>query len=85
MMKPSVGLTVLTSSPMIFLTIVVLPALSSPLDKRKKDQQGKAVMEIASYSIKILISLSLSLALRRTDNILVKGFLFVVEITFLKC
>ena len=31
-MKPSVGLTVLTSSPNIFLTIVVLPALSSPLD-----------------------------------------------------
>lgn len=30
MMKPSVGLTVLTSSPMILFTIVVLPALSSP-------------------------------------------------------
>lgn len=31
MMKPKVGLTLLTSSFMIFFTIVVLPALSSPL------------------------------------------------------
>lgn len=31
MMKPSVGLTLFTSSFMIFLTIVVLPALSRPL------------------------------------------------------
>lgn len=31
MMNPKVGLTVLTSSFMIFFTIVVLPALSSPL------------------------------------------------------
>jgi hypothetical protein len=29
--KPSVGLTLLTSSPMIFFTIVVFPALSKPL------------------------------------------------------
>jgi hypothetical protein len=33
MMNPSVGLTVLTSSFMTFLTIVVFPALSSPLRK----------------------------------------------------
>ena len=31
MLKPSVGLTVLASSPLIRFTIVVLPALSSPL------------------------------------------------------
>lgn len=31
MMKPKVGLTLFTSSFMIFLTIVVFPALSSPL------------------------------------------------------
>ena len=31
MMKPSVGLTLFTSSPMIFFTIVVFPALSKPL------------------------------------------------------
>jgi hypothetical protein len=31
MIKPSVGLTLFTSSSMIFLTIVVFPALSSPL------------------------------------------------------
>jgi hypothetical protein len=31
MMKPNVGLTVFTSSPMTFFTIVVLPALSRPL------------------------------------------------------
>jgi hypothetical protein len=30
-MKPSVGLTVLTSSPIIFFTMVVFPALSIPL------------------------------------------------------
>lgn len=34
-MKPSVGLTLLTSSFMIFLTMVVLPALSSPLRSRQ--------------------------------------------------
>ena len=33
MIKPSVGLTVLTSSFMILFTIVVLPALSSPLSR----------------------------------------------------
>lgn len=31
MLKPRVGLTVLMSSPLMRLTIVVLPALSSPL------------------------------------------------------
>ena len=31
MIKPSVGLTLFTSSFMIFLTIVVFPALSNPL------------------------------------------------------
>jgi hypothetical protein len=31
MMKPSVGLTLFTSSFMIFFTMVVFPALSSPL------------------------------------------------------
>jgi hypothetical protein len=36
MMKPRVGLTVFTSSPIIFLTMVVLPAESSPLDCQQK-------------------------------------------------
>jgi hypothetical protein len=41
MMKPNVGLTVLTSSPIIFFTMVVLPALSSPLFPRKHKQAHK--------------------------------------------
>ena len=69
MMNPRVGLTALTSSPIIRLTIVVFPALSRPL----------VILAIvfllyttpyAPYSIKILISLSLSLAFRSIDSII---------------
>ena len=35
MLKPNVGLTVLMSSPLIRFTMVVLPALSSPLQASK--------------------------------------------------
>jgi hypothetical protein len=64
-MKPSVGLTVLTSSPMIFLTMVVFPALSRPLSQISRFQRSERI----AYSIKILISLSFSLAFRKIDNI----------------
>jgi len=67
MMKPSVGLTLLTSSSMILLTIVVLPALSSPLLKVSSDIVGPGR---PTYSIRMRISLSLSRAFRRTDNML---------------
>ena len=66
MMNPSVGLTVFTSSPIIFLTIVVLPALSRPLLKcqPKSRTQGKF-----AHSIRMRISLSLRRALRKMDSI----------------
>jgi hypothetical protein len=38
--KPRVGLTLFTSSFIIFLTIVVLPALSSPLQFISTDHTG---------------------------------------------
>ena len=46
MLKPNVGLTVLMSSPLMRFTMVVLPALSSPLqDSKARDSihHGKAV------------------------------------------
>jgi hypothetical protein len=68
-MNPKVGLTVLISSFMILLTIVVLPALSSPLIRSVTAAAG--ALESVSYSINILISLSLSLAFLRIDSILI--------------
>jgi hypothetical protein len=68
MMNPSVGLTLLTSSPMIFLTIVVLPALSSPL--RVKISVLYVFPWWFQYSIRIRISLSFSLAFRKIESIL---------------
>lgn len=51
---------------MIFLTIVVLPALSRPLSQVSRfHQSGKR-----AYSIKIRISLSFNLAFRKIDSIL---------------
>lgn len=71
MMKPRVGLTVLTSSPMIFLTIVVLPALSRPLRLCERHANHVMVQHFmaGAYSIKMRSSLSLSLALRRIESI----------------
>ena len=67
MIKPSVGLTVLTSSFIIFFTIVVLPALSRPLSRI-----SSCLLESPkiTHSIRILISLSFRRAFLRIDNIL---------------
>ena len=51
---------------MIFLTIVVLPALSSPLPHLS---HCSLAAHNASYSIRIRISLSFNLAFRNIDNI----------------
>ncbi len=67
MMKPSVGLTVLTSSPIIFLTIVVFPALSRPLDRQQG--AGPSSGTDTAHSISIRSSLSFSRAFRSIDNI----------------
>lgn len=67
-MNPRVGLTVVTSSFMMRLTIVVLPALSRPLQCRQFVYLG--VIELQDmYSISILISLSFSRAFRNIDSI----------------
>ena len=66
MIKPNVGLTELTSSFMILLTIVVLPALSSPLSKFSR--VGQYLTSHKSYSIRILISLSFKRAFLRTES-----------------
>ncbi len=68
MMKPNVGLTVLTSSFMTLFTIVVFPALSSPLSRSQPCLPLKEFYQ--SYSIRIRISLSFSRALRSMDSIL---------------
>lgn len=65
-MKPNVGLTVLTSSLRIFFTIVVFPALSSPLHLVLDPLLPTAPSP--THSIKMRISLSLSRALRRIDS-----------------
>ena len=65
-MKPRVGLTVFTSSFMIFLTMVVLPALSSPLVTNQAHENS--VDPALTYSISILISLSFNLAFLKIDN-----------------
>ena len=70
MMKPRVGLTVLTSSPIILLTIVVLPALSRPLHYRLATRPLLTrENDMNAHSIKMRSSLSLSLAFRRMDSI----------------
>jgi len=66
-MKPSVGLTVLTSSFMILLTIVVFPALSRPLFPSARP----ARCPTSTYSMSILISLSLSRAFLKIDSIVI--------------
>ena len=66
MINPSVGLTVVTSSFMIRLTIVVLPALSKPLASVSR---SVAIWEERAHSISILISLSFSLAFRKIESI----------------
>lgn len=53
---------------MIFLTMVVLPALSNPL--REHVSESTQFLVIVIYSIKIRISLSFNLAFRNIDNIL---------------
>ena len=68
MIKPRVGLTVFTSSPIIFLTIVVLPALSRPLQEHHVRVQ-RAIAIGLTHSIRIRNSLSLSRAFRRMDSI----------------
>lgn len=72
MMKPRVGLTVLTSSPIIFLTMVVLPALSRPLAQvsvsRPIEKSTKEGVQ-CSHSSSILSSLSFSLAFLSMDSI----------------
>lgn len=68
MMKPSVGLTVVTSSFMILLTIVVFPALSSPLCPVSSVDDAGGIYE--SYNIRIRISLSFSRAFRRMESMI---------------
>lgn len=71
MMNPNVGLTVLMSSFMTRLTIVVLPALSRPLDTRDQQTPTRSSMiSLLSHSIRIRISLSFSRAFRRMDNMM---------------
>jgi hypothetical protein len=69
MMKPSVGLTVLTSSFMIFLTMVVFPALSRPLIRHSQRHSCSADGG-KNYSINMRISLSLRRALRSMDSMM---------------
>lgn len=68
--KPSVGLTVLTSSFIIFFTMVVLPALSSPLEGYQHQIHQKRVY---TYSIRIRISLSFNRAFLNIESILLAG------------
>ena len=70
MMKPRVGLTLLTSSFMIFLTMVVFPALSSPLRNSNLVANYESWKMGETHNIKILISLSFNRAFRKIDNIL---------------
>jgi hypothetical protein len=46
-MNPNVGLTELTSSPMIFFTIVVFPALSKPLSRMSVSSESVEVKAVA--------------------------------------
>jgi hypothetical protein len=67
MINPNVGLTVLTSSFMILLTIVVLPALSRPLqDHQQPECQGRLERP---DSISTRISLSFRRAFLSIDSI----------------
>lgn len=81
MMKPRVGLTVEISSFMIFLTMVVLPALSIPLRKQvsvrgfiRTDTNNCKVLT-ATHSMRTLSSLSFRRAFRRIDSILLNVLL----------
>lgn len=67
-MKPSVGLTVFTSSFINRLTIVVFPALSNPLCSISKAGWLNALRQF-TYSINILISLSFNRDLRKIESI----------------
>lgn len=67
--NPSVGLTVLTSSFIIFFTMVVLPALSSPL-RGNHISTPYVRIDVCTYSIKILISLSFNRAFLNIESIL---------------
>lgn len=69
MMNPSVGLTLLTSSFMILFTMVVLPALSKPLESDQLSALKENSLS-STHSIRIRISLSFKRAFRRMDNIL---------------
>ena len=68
MMNPKVGLTVLISSFITLLTIVVLPALSKPLQYH--GQLALITASSSTHSIRIRISLSFIRALRRIESIL---------------
>lgn len=68
MMKPNVGLTVFTSSPMTFFTMVVLPALSRPL-RRFSFIHGLSVVD-DTHNMRMRISLSFRRAFRKMDNML---------------
>lgn len=66
MINPRVGLTLFTSSPIIFFTMVVFPALSSPLSK-----WAPAIFDNKyelPYSINIRISLSFRRAFRSIES-----------------
>lgn len=90
MLKPSVGLTVLTSSFMTRFTIVVFPALSRPLYKAISEMIASC-QRLKAHSIKIRISLSFSRAFRRIDNIVAKrlfqphSHMLVVEFAMITC
>lgn len=66
MMKPRVGLTVLTSSCIIFFTIVVFPALSRPLNLLGVEHSEDFG---CAHSIRILMSLSFNRAFLSIDSI----------------
>lgn len=61
MLNPSVGETSLVSSSSMYLTIVVFPALSSPLQPRSDEERGG---ESGTNSMRILICFSLRRVLR---------------------
>lgn len=69
MINPRVGLTVVTSSFIIRLTMVVLPALSRPLQSLASRPERP---DQSSYSINIRISLSFKRAFRSMDNMAAK-------------
>ena len=73
--KPSVGLTLFTSSFIIFFTIVVFPALSKPLHAISLQAPTTQQTSESTYNMRIRISLSFNRAFRNIESILYsRGF-----------